>query len=142
MIVDTHKKYSPKTLDEFVYPNEEVKRVITQYASGEIARPLILHGSNGCGKSLLLELLPNAIEKTTAHVTRVLCSDLNDANDVHRIFGVNTRFDALFKHNEKFNYFIIDEFILTNKKAIDALKIQIDRRMGNALAIISTNRLD
>jgi replication-associated recombination protein RarA len=62
MNVDTHKKYSPKNLDEFVYPNEEVKRVITQYASGQIARPLILHGSNGCGKSLLLELLPNSID--------------------------------------------------------------------------------
>ena len=142
MNVDTHKKYSPKSLDEFVYPNNEVRRVITQYASGEIARPLILHGTNGCGKSLLLELLPNAIEQKKAQVTRVLCSDLNDANDVHRIFGVNTRFDAVFKYNEKFNYFIIDEFILTNKKAIDALKIQIDRRMGNALTIISTNRLD
>jgi len=142
MIVDTNKKYTPKTLDEFVYPNEEVKRVITQYATGQIERPLILHGTNGCGKSLLLELLPNAIEQKTAQVTRVLCSNLNDANDVHRIFGVNTRFDAVFKYNDKFNYFILDEFILTNKKAIDALKIQIDRKLGNALVIISTNRLD
>jgi DNA polymerase III delta prime subunit len=142
MIVDTNKKYTPKTLDEFVYPNEEVKRVITQYASGEIARPLILHGTNGCGKSLLLELLPNAIENTTAHVTRVLCSDLNDANDVHRIFGINTRFNAMFKYNEIFDYFIIDEFNITNKKVVDALKIQLDRNLGRALTIISTNRLD
>jgi DNA polymerase III delta prime subunit len=142
MIVDTRTKYTPKTLNEFVYPNDEVKRVVTQYASGEIARPLILHGTNGCGKSLLLELLPNAIEQKTAQVTRVLCSNLNDANDVHRIFGVNTRFDAVFKYNDKFNYFILDEFNITNKKAIDALKIQIDRKLGNALVIISTNRLD
>jgi len=142
MIVDTHKKYSPKSLNEFVYPNDEVKRVITQYASGEIARPLILHGTNGCGKSLLLELLPNAIEQKKAQVTRVLCSDLNDANDVHRIFGVNTRFDAMFKYNEIFDYFIIDEFNITNKKVVDALKIQLDRNLGRALTIISTNRLD
>jgi DNA polymerase III delta prime subunit len=142
MIVDTNKKYTPKSLDEYIYPNEEVKRVITQYASGKIARPLILHGTNGCGKSLLLKLLPNAIEKTNAHVTRVLCSDLNDANDVHRIFGINTRFDAMFKYNEIFDYFIIDEFNITNKKVVDALKIQLDRNLGRALTIISTNRLD
>ena len=142
MIVDTHKKYSPKTLDEFVYPNDEVKQVITQYASGEIARPLILHGGNGCGKSLLLELLPNAIEQKKARVTRVLCTDLNDANDVHRIFGVNTKFNAMFKYNEIFDYFIIDEFNITNKKVVDALKIQLDRNLGRALTIISTNRLD
>jgi DNA polymerase III delta prime subunit len=142
MIVDTHKKYSPKILDDFVYPNEEVKRVITQYASGEVARPLILHGTNGCGKSLLLELLPNAIEQKKAQVTKVLCSDLNDANDVHRIFGINTRFNAMFKYNEIFDYFIIDEFNITNKKVVDALKIQLDRNLGRALTIISTNRLD
>ena len=142
MIVDTHKKYSPKTLDEFVYPNDEVKQVITQYASGEIARPLILHGGNGCGKSLLLELLPNAIEKTAAQVTKVRCSELNDANDVHRIFGVNTKFNAMFKYNEIFDYFILDEFNITNKKVVDALKIQLDRNLGRALTIISTNRLD
>ena len=142
MIVDTHKKYSPKSLDEFVYPNDEVKQVITQYASGEIARPLILHGGNGCGKSLLLELLPNAIEKTAAQVTKVRCSELNDANDVHRIFGINTKFNAMFKYNEIFDYFIIDEFNITNKKVVDALKIQLDRNLGRALTIISTNRLD
>ena len=84
MIVDTSKKYKPQTLDEFVYPNDDVKRVITQYASGLIERPLLLHGTNGCGKSLLLELLPNAIEKTTAQVTKVRCSELNDADDVDR----------------------------------------------------------
>ena len=142
MIVDTHKKYSPKSLDEFVYPNDEVKRVITHYASGEIVRPLILHGTNGCGKSLLLELLPNAIEQKKAQVTRVLCTDLNDANDVHRIFGVNTKFNAMFKYNEIFDYFILDEFNITNKKVVDALKIQLDRNLGRALTIISTNRLD
>ena len=142
MIVDTSKKYKPQTLDEFVYPNDDVKRVITQYASGLIERPLLLHGTNGCGKSLLLELLPNAIEKTTAQVTKVRCSDLNDADDVHNIFGANTKFDQMFKYNDIFDYLIIDEFNLTNKKVVDALKIQLDRNLGRALTIISTNRLD
>ena len=142
MIVDTRKKYTPKSLDEYVYPNEEVKRVINQYASGKVERPLLLHGGNGCGKSLLLELLPNTIEQTKANVTKVLCSDLIDANAVHKIYGINTKFHALFKYNKLLDYFIIDEFILTNKKAVDALKIQLDRSLGRALSIISTNRLD
>lgn len=142
MIVDTLTKYTPKSLDEFVFPNDEVKRVITQYSSGQIHRPLLLHGTNGCGKSLLLELLPNAIEKTNAQVTKVNCADLHDACAVHNIYGINTRFQAMYKYNEKLDYFIIDEFILTNKKAIDALKIQLDKSLGRALTIISTNRLD
>jgi DNA polymerase III delta prime subunit len=48
----------------------------------------------------------------------------------------------MFKYNEIFDYFIIDEFNITNKKVVDALKIQLDRNLGRALTIISTNRLD
>ena len=142
MIVDTRMKYKPMNLEEFVFSNEEVKRVITQYATGQINRPLLLHGSNGSGKSLLQELLPNAIEQKTAQVTKVLCSDLKDANDVHNIYGINTRFDAMFKYNEIFDYFIFEEFNLINKKSIDALKIQLDRNLGRVLTIFSTNELN
>ena len=52
MIVNTEKKYSPKSLDEFIFPNEEARELVTAYSSGEMERPLILYGSSGTGKSV------------------------------------------------------------------------------------------
>jgi len=62
MYIDSMTKYRPQTLSEFVYPNEETKELVEAYASGEMKSSLILHGASGCGKSLLQELIPNAIE--------------------------------------------------------------------------------
>ena len=36
MIVNTAKKYSPKALAEFLFPNQEVFELVTAYASGDM----------------------------------------------------------------------------------------------------------
>lgn len=141
MFVNTHKKYTPQSLDEFVFSNEEAKELVTAYASGHLERPLILHGVSGGGKSLLQTLIPNAIEGRKASVQVVKCADLKTADDIHDLYGRNKHFNRTFTWDgQKFNYIIIEEFFLTNKRLIDALKIELDKTLGTDLTIISTNR--
>lgn len=142
-IVDTQKKYSPKSLDDFIFPNEAARELVTAYASGEIEQPLILHGSNGTGKSLLQELIPNAIEGRRANPQVVKCADIKSADDVYDLYGRNKHFNRTFTiDGQRYNYIIIEEFSLTNAKIIDAFKIELEKTLGTDLTIMSTNRFD
>ena len=141
--VNTQNKYTPQSLDEFIFSNEETRELATAYASGQLERPLILHGVSGGGKSLLQTLIPNAIEGRQASVRKVKCADLKNADDIHDLYGRNKQFNRMFTvNNQRFNYIIIEEFSLTNKKLIDAMKIELDDTLGTDLTIISTNRFD
>lgn len=143
MFVDTHEKYTPQSLDDFVFSNEETRELATAYASGHLKKPLILHGVSGGGKSLLQKLIPNAIEGREASIKKVRCADLKTASDIHDLYGRNKHFNRTFKWDgQKFNYIIIEEFLLTSAKLVDALKIELDETLGTDLTIISTNRFD
>ena len=141
MLVNTQKKYSPQSLREFVFPNDETLDLATAYASSQIDRPLILHGVSGGGKSLLQTLIPNAIEGRVASVQIVKCADLKTADDIHDLYGRNKQFNRMFTvDGQRFNYIIIEEFLMTSVKLVDAMKIELDKTLGTDLTIISTNR--
>ena len=141
--VNTKNKYTPQSLDEFIFSNEETQELATAYASGQLERPLILHGVSGGGKSLLQTLIPDAIEGQQASVRKIKCADLKTAGDIHDLYGRNKQFNRMFTVNDqRFNYIIIEEFSLTSKKLIDAMKIELDQTLGTDLTIISTNRFD
>jgi Cdc6-like AAA superfamily ATPase len=143
MIVNTEKKYSPKSLNEFIFPSKEVHEIITAYASGDIERPLILYGSSGSGKSLLQRLIPQAIERKETHVNKVICSDLELPSDIHDLYGRNKHFNNVFTVNgQRYNYFIIEEFYMKSIRLNDALKIELDASLGTDLTIFSTNRFE
>jgi DNA polymerase III delta prime subunit len=143
MFVDTHEKYTPKSLEDFVFSNEETRELATAYASGQLKRPLILHGVSGGGKSLLQRLIPNAIEGREVSVKKVKCADLKTADDIHDLYGRNKQFNKTFTWDgQKFNYIIIEEFLFTNKRLVDAFKIELDETLGTDLTIISTNHFD
>ena len=74
MFINTAKKYSPQSLSDFIYPNAKTKDIVDAYVSGVTDQPLILHGSNGTGKSLLQRLIPNAIEQCQASLQVVKCA--------------------------------------------------------------------
>ncbi len=142
-IVNTAKKYSPQSLDEFIFPSEEAHELITAYASGDIERPLILYGSSGSGKSLLQRLIPQAIERKETQVNKVICSDLELPSDIHDLYGRNKHFNNVFTVNgQRYNYFIIEEFYMKSIRLNDALKIELDASLGTNLTIMSTNRFE
>ena len=143
MIISTIKNYSPKSIHEIIYPNSEVKEMVFAYASGELEAPLLLYGTSGTGKSLIQRLLPNAIEKKLLDLEKVKCSDLKNASDIHDLYGRNKMFNKNYTINDqKFNYIIIEEFLMTKTAMSDAMKIELDETLGTDLTILSTNRLD
>ena len=143
MIISTIKNYSPKSIHEIIYPNSEVKEMVFAYASGELEAPLLLYGTSGTGKSLIQRLLPNAIEKKEANLKKVKCSDLKNASDIHDLYGRNKMFNKNYTINDqKFNYIIIEEVLMTKTAMSDAMKIELDDTLGTDLTILSTNRLD
>lgn len=143
MIISTIKNYSPKSIHEIVYPNTEVSEVVFAYASGELEAPLLLHGTSGTGKSLIQRLLPNAIEQKEAQFQKVKSSDLKNASDIHDLYGRNKMLNKNFTINDqRFNYIIIEEFLMSKAAMSDAMKIELDETLGTDLTILSTNRLD
>ena len=142
MFIDSMTKYRPKSLNEFLFPNSESKELVEAYASGEINKSLILHGTSGCGKSLLQELIPNTIEKSIARLQKIRCADIKKASDVHAHYSKNKHFDHLFRDNEHYNYIIIEEFLITNQRISDAFKIEMEKNRGVDLTIISTNQFN
>ena len=143
MIVNTAKKYSPTSLAEFLFPNQEVFELVNAYASGDMERPLILFGSSGSGKSLLQRLIPQAIERKETQVNKVICSDLKLPREIHDLYGRNKHFNNVFTVNgQRYNYFIIEEFYMKSIRLNDALKIELDATLGTDLTIISTNRFE
>lgn len=143
MIINTAKKYSPKSLNEFIYQNNEVRDLVTAYESGDMERPLILYGSSGSGKSLLQRLIPQAIERKETQVNKVICSDLKLPREIHDLYGRNKHFNNVFTVNgQRYNYFIIEEFYMKSIRLNDALKIELDASLGTDLTIFSTNRFE
>jgi replication-associated recombination protein RarA len=144
MIINSERKYSPKNLNDFIFPDQESKELIMAYASGEIDKPLLLWGGSGTGKSTLQKLLPDAIEGCSARVNKILCSDLITPNDVRKSYKlIEKSFDKSFRMNgQKFNYFIIEEFYIKNNRLNDALKIELDLSIGTDITILSTNRIE
>ena len=143
MIISTIKNYSPQSIHEIVYPNNEVKEMVFAYASGIPQTPLLLHGTSGTGKSLIQRLLPNAIENKEAQFQKVRCSDLKNASDIHDLYGRNKMLNKNFSVNDqRFNYIIIEEFLMTKAALSDAMKIELDDTLGTDLTILSTNRFD
>ena len=117
--------------------------MVFAYASGELEAPLLLYGTSGTGKSLIQRLLPNAIEKKLLNLEKVKCSDLKNASDIHDLYGRNKMFNKNYTINDqKFNYIIIEEFLMTKTAMSDAMKIELDETLGTDLTILSTNRLD
>lgn len=144
MIVNTERKYSPKNLNDFIFPNQDTSELINAYVSGEIDRPLLLYGSNGTGKSTLQKFLPDAIEGRVAFVNKILCSELETPKHIHKAYQlIQKSFDKSFiVDKQKYNYFIIEEFYLKSSKLNDALKIELDNSLGIDITILSTNRFD
>lgn len=140
-IIDTERKYRPRSLDDFVFPNKHVKEVAKAYGSGEITRPLILSGTNGTGKSLLSELIPQQIEGFEPQINRVRSCDLNSSKEIYNQFTRNKKFDQLFTpNNQRYSYNVIEE-VNFDTKAKDAFRVVLDEYRGVDMTIMTTNEI-
>jgi DNA polymerase III delta prime subunit len=140
--INSELKYGPKKIEELIFPNSNVKNVITAYASGEVTRPLLLCGKNGTGKSLIAKLLPTAIERMDKVVTTYIKPyELNSDKDVDKLFSKSKHFDNLFTTNgQRFSYYIIEEM---NGRigGHNSFRTAMDNYSGVDLTIITTNEV-
>ena len=139
--MNTIYKYRPKSIDEFVFADEQLEKQIRRYSDGRNVLPLILHGSNGTGKSLLGELIPKAIDGEAVSVTKIHAEDLNSKREVREKFSRDLHFDHLFSQNgQRMGYTVVEE-VNFDPTARDALRTCLDDMAERELFIFTTNEL-
>jgi hypothetical protein len=132
-------KFDPKSLQDYVYPTTQVKKVVDRYVRGKDLRPLILHGTNGVGKSCLARLLPTAMEGryATAHIVNGY--EFGEVHEVKKLFGGPPMYFKLFSEaGQKRRYIIINEANLSYKAAL-AMRDIIDDMQEQVQLIFTTN---
>lgn len=140
-LMNTVKKYGPKTLDEFIYCDDNVRRMIKRYAQGKANLPLILHGTHGTGKSCLAALIPKAIDGDEVSVNRLNAEDLNSSQEVRKHFLRSSVYDKLFPLRDQSRYYTVIEEVNSEIRAQGALRVCIDRMGEIDLIILTTNEI-
>jgi DNA polymerase III delta prime subunit len=140
--INSELKYKPKQIGDLIFPNINVKNVVTAYASGQVTRPLILCGRNGTGKSLIAGLLPKAIEGIDRVMTTYIKPyELNTDKEVDKLFTRSKQFDNLFTTNgQRFSYYVIEEMNCCIGGR-NSFRTALDNYTGVDLTIITTNEV-
>lgn len=139
IIINSQYKYRPKTLGEFVFPNNNVKDVVMAYATGLMRRPLLISGPNGTGKSLLAQLIPAAIEGRAIEVKKWAAEDLQKSELLAKAFNFDAQFARFFSPDgQRMRYHLIEEMNFRMRNT-DKLKIILDNESEDDLTFITTN---
>lgn len=140
--INSQGKYSPKSLSEFIYPNDKVRKVVAAYVSGNIRRPLLLSGPNGTGKSLLAQLIPCAIEGRDIEVKKWTADELEKSENFSKAFAYSVQFNQLFAPKDRrMHYHFIDEMNFRMRHT-DRLKVILDTDSEYDLTLITTNAIN
>lgn len=140
--INSQSKYRPKSLSEFIFPNDNVRKVVNAYVSGNIRRPLLLSGPNGTGKSLLAQLIPCAIEGRDIEVKKWTADDLEKSETFSKAFAYSAQFNQLFAPKyQRMYYHFIDEMNFRIRHT-DRLKVILDAESEYDLTLITTNAIN
>lgn len=139
--MNTQYKYRPKTIEDFVFADDNLERKINRYVLGLNCRPLVLYGKYGTGKSTLADLIPKAIDGPKVKVTKIRAEDLNSNLEVRRIFMRTKMFDKFFEPEGQSRHYTIVEEVNFDPKAKGALRDSLDEIEGRDLVIFTTNEI-
>jgi len=131
-------KYAPNELDEVIYPNLGTERRIKGYASKQLEGHIILHGSNGTGKTSIANLLAKEIGNQQPDVELKDADALLAIPDLKKYLLHASGFAAMTT-SEKY-FLILNEFDYS-KKNIHKFWTALDACGDGVMAIITTNQL-
>jgi replication-associated recombination protein RarA len=130
-------KYAPKNLAEVIYPSVAVERRIKGYATGQLEGHILLHGTNGTGKSTVAKLLVDSIGGANASVEYGVFEDLLEKNDL-RGYLMNAASVGRLSQGKK-HFLVLDEFDQA-KKNLGTFWRALDVCGTDVMAIITTNK--
>ncbi len=129
-------KYSPKNLDEVIFPSVAVEKRLNGYASGALSGSLLLWGPNGTGKTTVANLLPRHMYGDDVLTEGKHFADLLQLEDVEGYLKKAVHYCRLYGQ-EKF-FLIFHEFDEA-KNHQSRLWSALDNIGEDVMLIITTN---
>ena len=144
----TKTDYSPKTLDEFVFFDDDTEQTIRAIVSGEFEIPfqgttgLLFYGVAGTGKTALAKLLPKFIEVARGgedtNIEYCACGDGDDGG-AKLISSLRSQVARTPLNFSETNFYVLDEVDHLQPKIQQSLKGIMNARFS--LFILTTNSI-
>lgn len=142
-------EYTPTTIDEIVFGNDESRELIEDIVSGSLPFPyegksgILLYGTFGSGKTTLARLLPSAIEFGKVQDTLAMEAEFFGCQQGHTnttiMESVKRQMNFMSLNQSQLHYLIFDEVDNLSKLAQGSMKTVLNNQ--RAVFILTTNNI-
>ena len=129
MFTDFEQRFSPKSINDIVFANDDTRELINDLITGVRPFPIragkcgiLLYGVPGTGKSALAKHLPETMERARGgFAANERYESVQPGNNGLTMIGKIAN-QAMFTPSATYHYFVLDEVDRLNKDAMSILK--------------------